>query len=146
MHLGDHLNPTNVRDVNKAKMKGQFKVDMKKSFSPVQRVQSFANDYLSYYMHKNNHFLKHISQEKTVDEIKKEKSNKKMAKLLQKYSNIDKELELNRKKKLDKVRQFYAEREQSYEKLRSKLDKIGVSFENQRLSTLMDESIQMEES
>lgn len=91
-------------------MKGQFTLEIKKNFSPVQRVQSFANDYLSYYIHKNNHFLKRIGDTKPIDQIKKEKNKNLTSKLLKQYANIEKELELARKKKLEKVRNFYKQR------------------------------------
>ena len=55
--LDEQQDPTNIRDINKAKLRGQFRVDMRPSFAPEQRVQAFANDYLSFYMHKNGHFL-----------------------------------------------------------------------------------------
>ena len=60
MKHNEGTDPSNTREVNKAKMKGQFKVEMKRNFSPVQKIQAFANDYLSFYMHKNGHFLKRI--------------------------------------------------------------------------------------
>ena len=38
VQLDEAQDPTNMREVNKAKLKGQFRVEMKKNFSPEQRV------------------------------------------------------------------------------------------------------------
>ena len=38
-------------------MKGKFKIDLKKTASPVGKIQAIANDSLAFYMHKNGHFL-----------------------------------------------------------------------------------------
>ncbi len=34
----ESTDPSSIRDMNKAKLKGKFKVEMKKNFSPVQKI------------------------------------------------------------------------------------------------------------
>ena len=104
VELDETLNPSNVLEVNKAKLKGNFKVKIKESLSPCQRVQAFANDYLSFYMHKNNHFLKRIDGTPNLTEAKKNASENTVEELKERYRNIDKEIEVYRKQKRDKLR------------------------------------------
>ena len=79
------MDPANLRDINKAKLKGKFKIDLKESLSPNLKVQAFANDYMSYYMHKNGHFLKRIHGGESMEEQKRSKRNEKVGKVLEKY-------------------------------------------------------------
>jgi len=64
--------PTNTLEVNKAKLKGQFKIEVSNNLKLRQKVQAAANDYLIFYMHKNDHFLKRIDNSKSVKNTKKD--------------------------------------------------------------------------
>jgi len=89
--------PTNTREVNKAKLKGQFKIEVNDHLKLRQKVQAAANDYLAFYMHKNDHFLKLIDKIKSVKDLKNINADEETKNIIKKYKNIDKELELYRK-------------------------------------------------
>ena len=59
--------------INHEKMKGRFKVNINKNLVMKKRIQSFSNDPVCYYLHKNRNFLRKLQptrEEKTTsDEV-----------------------------------------------------------------------------
>ena len=145
MELNEWKDPTDKRGSMQAKLKGQFKVDIKETLPAQLKITNFANDYMSYYMHKNGHFLKRITTEKSMDDIKREKRKDQLMHILDQYKDVDKDLEEVRQGKIDKVRQFYQSRFNTNAS-KSSLHKGGVGiFDNAKLS-LSVESIQMDDN
>lgn len=47
-------------------MRGRFKVSVNKDLKMEKRIQSFSNDPVVYYLHKNRNFLRKLEQNKLV--------------------------------------------------------------------------------
>ena len=55
--------------INYEKMRGRFKVTINKNLAMKKRIQSFSNDPVVYYLHKNRNFIRKLQpvrEEKTV--------------------------------------------------------------------------------
>lgn len=68
-------------------------------------------------MHKNGHFLKRINGTTSIKDLKKAQHEDTVLNLKEMYRNVDKELEIMRKQKRDRVRAFYAKRSDSEEQI-----------------------------
>ena len=50
--LDHYIDPLNKKEIHEAKLRGKINVEINEKLSPEKKVRAFANDYLSYYMHK----------------------------------------------------------------------------------------------
>lgn len=59
--------------INYEKMRGRFKVIINKNLEMKKRIQSFSNDPVVYYLHKNRNFIRKLSipkeQKSTYEEV-----------------------------------------------------------------------------